>query len=127
MKKIYTKSAPEAVGPYSQAVISNGFIFLSGQIGVDPITGELSGATVEAQAEQVIKNLTSVLDEGGSSLNKVVKTTCFLKNINDFQKFNDIYAKYFTHNPARATVEVSGLPKNALVEIEAIAEIPNDK
>ncbi len=123
MKIIKTDNAPAAVGPYSQAIISNGFVFCSGQIGLDPKTGELKGADIISQTTQIIFNLKSVLEQAGSSLQNVVKTTCYLTDISDFQKFNDIYAKHFISSPARATVEVSHLPKDAIVEIEAIAEI----
>jgi 2-iminobutanoate/2-iminopropanoate deaminase len=123
MKKVFTKNAPEAVGPYSQAVISNGLIFCSGQIGIDPLTGKFAGDTIESQTEQIFKNLSAVLEEAGSSLESVVKTTCYIKNINNFPKFNERYANFMTQKPARATIEVSDLPKNALVEVEAIASI----
>ena len=122
MKTVYTKNAPAAVGPYSQAVISNNLVFCSGQIGLDPDKEELMDG-IESQTHQVIKNLSAVLEEAGSSLEKVIKTTCYLTDISSYQKFNDIYADYFTNNPARATVEVSKLPKNALIEIDVIAEI----
>ena len=123
MKTVETKKAPAAIGPYSQAKIVNGLVYTSGQIPIDPETGKIEFQCIEAQTEQVIKNLTAVLDEAGSSLEKVVKTTCFLKNIKDFGSFNEIYAKYFTGKPARSCVEVSNLPKDALVEIEVIAEV----
>lgn len=123
MKIVHTDKAPKAVGPYSQAIEHNGLVFSAGQIGIDPQTGELVGQDIQSQTDQVIKNLSAVLDESGSSLKKVIKTTCYLKNISDYQAFNEIYAKFFTGNPARATVEVSNLPKNALVEIEVIATI----
>ncbi len=123
MKKIHTDKAPRAVGPYSQAIVSNGLVFSAGQIGLDPETGALVGSEIESQTHQVIKNLSAVLEKAGSSLSKVVKTTCYLKNISDYQAFNEIYGKYFTENPARSTVEVSSLPKNALVEIEVIAAV----
>ena len=123
MKTVETKKAPAAIGPYSQAKVINGFIYSSGQIPIDPETGKIEFQCIEAQTEQVIKNLKAVLEEAGSSLEKVVKTTCFLKNIKDFGTFNETYAKYFTGKPARSCVEVSNLPKDALVEIEVIAEI----
>lgn len=123
MKKIYTDKAPRVVGPYSQAVISKGFVFCSGQIGLDPKTGELIGYGIVKQTTQAIKNLKTVLEESGSTLEKVVKTTCYLTDMDDYQKFNEVYASYFTENPARSTVEVSKLPKDALVEIEVVAEI----
>ena len=123
MKTVETKKAPAAIGPYSQAKIVNGFVYTSGQIPIDPETGKIEFQCIEAQTEQVIKNLKAVLEEAGSSLEKVVKTTCFLKNIKDFGTFNEIYAGYFTGKPARSCVEVSNLPKDALVEIEVIAEV----
>jgi 2-iminobutanoate/2-iminopropanoate deaminase len=122
MKTVHTDNAPKTVGPYSQAIISNGLVFCSGQIGLDPSTGEMAGDDIALQTEQAIKNLSAVLEAAGSSLAKTVKTTCYLKNISDYQKFNEIYEKYFTGKPARATIEVSNLPKNALVEIELVAE-----
>jgi 2-iminobutanoate/2-iminopropanoate deaminase len=123
MKKVHTDKAPKAVGPYSQATISNDLVFCSGQIGLDPITNNLVGDDIVSQTEQTLKNLKAVLEQAGSSLNKSVKTTCYLKNISDYQKFNEIYEKYFIGKPARATIEVSNLPKGALVEIDVIAEI----
>ncbi|ASM35209.1 endoribonuclease L-PSP [Campylobacter sputorum subsp. bubulus] len=124
MKKISTKNAPEAIGPYSQAVISNGFIFGSGQI---PLTkdGELLSDDVVNQTHQVMKNISCVLQEAGSSLDNIVKTTIFLKNISDFAKVNEIYASYFKGEikPARSTVGIANLPKDVLVEIEYIAQI----
>lgn len=123
MKKIHTDHAPKAVGPYSQAIISNGLVFCSGQIGLDPETGEFYGADISAQTRQAIENLQSVLQEAGSSLRKVVKTTCYLSKMSEYQEFNKIYESYFINAPARATVEVSSLPKGALVEIDAIAEV----
>ncbi len=129
MKKIHTDNAPNPVGPYSQAWISNGIVFTAGQIGIDPKTSELVAGGVAEQTEQVIKNLSAVLKEAGSSLTSVIKTTCYLKSMADYVKFNEIYTDYFTQNPARSTVEVSKLPKDALVEIDAIAEVTsnNDK
>ncbi|HVF69736.1 MAG TPA: RidA family protein [Xanthomonadales bacterium] len=123
MKVIKTDTAPKVVGPYSQAIVAGDMIFCSGQIGLDPATGEMAGDDIESQTNQVIKNLSAVLEEAGSFLNKVVKTTCYLKNMDDYTRFNEIYAKFFISNPARATIEVSKLPKDALVEIEAIAAI----
>ena len=122
MKYVNTNKAPAAIGPYSQAIISNGLVYSSGQIPVDPATGNIDAACIEVQAEQAIKNLSAVLEAAGSGLDKVIKTTCFLKNIKDFSAFNEIYEKYFPNKPARSCVEVSALPKGALVEIEAIAE-----
>ncbi len=121
MKPIETKNAPAAIGPYSQAIVVNGLVYSSGQIPINPATGAIEASTIEAQTEQVIRNLSAVLEAAGSSLEKVVKTTCFLKNIGDFATFNVVYARYFTGKPARSCVEVSALPKNALVEIEVVA------
>lgn len=120
---VYTENAPEAVGPYSQAICTGEFVFTSGQIAIDPRTGIISAASIEAQTEQVCKNLSAVLEKAGSSMDKVVKTVCFLKNMDDFTAFNQVYSKYFTGLPARSCVEVSRLPKGAMVEVEAIAEI----
>lgn len=122
MKIIETKKAPAAIGPYSQAIVANGLVYTSGQIPIDPGSGIIEAASIEAQTEQVIKNLAAVLEAAGSSLERVVKTTCFLKNISDFAVFNGIYEQYFTGKPARSCVEVAALPKGALVEIEVIAE-----
>jgi 2-iminobutanoate/2-iminopropanoate deaminase len=122
-KSVYTKNAPDAIGPYSQAVISGNLVFTSGQIAINPATGAVEAETIEQQTEQVCKNLSAVLAEAGSSLEKVVKTVCFLQNMEDFTAFNDVYAKYFTGKPARSCVAVRQLPKNVLVEIDTIAEI----
>jgi 2-iminobutanoate/2-iminopropanoate deaminase len=122
MQIVQTDAAPAAIGPYSQAMISCNLIFTSGQIPLSPENGEVTGTSISGQTEQVIKNLTAVLEACGSSLAKVVKTTCFLADMNDFAVFNEVYAKYFTGKPARSTVAVKQLPKNVLVEIEAIAE-----
>lgn len=121
MKKIETKNAPAAIGPYSQAISAGGFVYVSGQIPLNPETGTIDGAGIEAQSEQAIKNLGCILKEAGTDFSKVVKTTCFLKNIADFAAFNAVYEKYFVSKPARSCFEVAALPKNALVEIEAIA------
>ena len=123
MKVVYTEKAPAAIGPYSQAMILNGVLFTSGQIPVNPATGELNGDTIETQAEQVMKNLGEVLKEAGSSFEKAVKTTCFLADMGDFAKFNEVYAKYFVNKPARSCVAVKTLPKNVLCEVEVIAEV----
>ncbi len=125
MKKINTKGAPAAIGPYSQAIITNGLLFTSGQIPLDPVTNEIVGSTIEEQTEQVLKNLGEVLKEAGTSFDDVVKTTCFLADMGDFAAFNNIYSKYFKAIPlpARSCVAVKTLPKNVLVEIEAIAEV----
>ena len=123
MKVVYTEKAPAAIGPYSQAMILNGVLFTSGQIPVNPATGEINGDTIETQAEQVMKNLGEVLKEAGSSFEKAVKTTCFLADMADFAKFNEVYAKYFVNKPARSCVAVKTLPKNVLCEVEVIAEV----
>ena len=124
MKKVIaTEKAPAAIGPYSQAMILNGVLFTSGQIPVDPATGEISGDTIEVQAEQVMKNLGEVLKEAGSSFENAVKTTCFLADMGDFAKFNEVYAKYFVNKPARSCVAVKTLPKNVLCEVEVIAAV----
>ena len=123
MKVVYTDKAPAAIGPYSQAMILNGVLFTSGQIPVDPATGEISGDTIEVQAEQVMKNLGEVLKEAGSSFENAVKTTCFLADMGDFAKFNEVYAKYFVNKPARSCVAVKTLPKNELCEVEVIAAV----
>ena len=122
MIKIQTEKAPAAVGPYSQAVISNGMVYTSGQIAIDPVANAIVADTIEAQTEQVMKNLAAILDTAGSSFEKAVKTTCFLADMNDFAAFNEIYGKYFTNLPARSCVAVKTLPKGALVEVEVIAE-----
>ena len=120
---IYTPSAPAAIGPYSQAIAVNGLVYTSGQIAIDPATGSIDAKTIEAQTEQVIRNLKAVLEAAGSDLTKVVKTTCFLQSMGDFAAFNAVYEQYFTGKPARSCVEVSRLPKSALVEIEVTAVI----
>ena len=123
MKTIETKNAPAAIGPYSQAIVANGLIYTSGQIPIEPASGSIEATGIEAQTEQVIKNLAAVLEAAGSGLDRVIKTTCFLKDITDFTAFNKVYARYFTQKPARSCVEVAALPKGALVEIEAVAGI----
>jgi 2-iminobutanoate/2-iminopropanoate deaminase len=123
MKKIQTNEAPAAIGPYSQGMIFGNMIFTSGQLPLSPATGEVVANNILAQTEQVIFNLKAVLEAGGSSLTSVVKTMCFITDMAHFADFNSVYAKYFTENPARSCVAVKQLPKNALVEIEAIAEI----
>ena len=122
MKVISTETAPAAIGPYSQAIVTNGLVFASGQIPVDPATGAPAGDTIDTQAEQSCKNVAAILAAAGSDLTKVVKTTCFLADIADFAKFNEIYAKYFVSCPARSCVAAKALPKGVLCEIEAIAE-----
>jgi len=123
MEKIYTPNAPEAIGPYSQAMKIGNLVFTSGQIPIDPATGNVEATAIEDQTEQVCKNLCAVLNEAGTSFENVIKTTCFLADMSDFASFNGIYAKYFVNKPARSCVAVKTLPKNVLVEIEVIAEI----
>jgi 2-iminobutanoate/2-iminopropanoate deaminase len=121
---IATKLAPQAIGPYSQAVVLNGVAFLSGQIPLDPATGQLIDGDVAAQAERVLENLKAVLEAAGSSLDHVLKTTVFLSDMGDFPKLNEVYGRYFTANqPARSTVQVARLPRDVKVEIEAIAAL----
>lgn len=122
-EKIYTKNAPDAIGPYSQAVVYNGMVFTSGQIAINPATGNVEAITIEEQTEQVMKNLGAVLEEAGSSYDKAIKTTCFLAEMSDFAAFNEIYGKYFSSKPARSCVAVKELPKGVLVEVEVIAEV----
>ncbi len=123
LKKIETKNAPAAIGPYSQAIAVGNFLFTSGQIPVDPATGEIAGSDITAQAEQVMKNLDAVLTEAGTGFEKAIKTTCFLADMGDFAAFNAVYGKYFTTHPARSCVAVKTLPKNVLCEVEVIAEL----
>ncbi|MCQ2591066.1 MAG: RidA family protein [Treponema sp.] len=122
MEKINTKNAPAAIGPYSQGMIVGNMIYTSGQIPINPETGNIEATDIESQADQACRNIKAVLEAAGSSLEKVVKTTCFLQHISDFASFNAVYEKYFTGKPARSCVEVAALPKGALVEIEVIAE-----
>ena len=122
MIKIETTKAPGAIGPYSQGYIVNGIVYTSGQIPVDPISGEIP-AGIAAQAEQSCRNVAAILEAAGSDLTKVIKTTCFLADMGDFAAFNEVYAKHFTGKPARSCVAVKTLPKNVLCEIEAIAEV----
>ncbi len=123
MIKVHTDKAPAAIGPYSQAMVVGNLVYTSGQIPLDPVSGEMVGETVTEQAHQVCKNMNAVLEEAGSSLENVVKTTCFLADMADFASFNAVYAEYFTGHPARSCVAVKTLPKGALVEVEAVAEI----
>lgn len=120
---VSTDKAPAAVGPYSQAIKSGGLLFCSGQISIDPATGGLTGDDIKSQTEQVMKNISAVLAAAGATFSDVVKTTCFLADIEDFAKFNAVYAKYFTGKPARSCVTAAALPKGALVEVEVIAAI----
>ncbi len=121
MEKIYTDKAPEALGPYSQAIKAGDFVFTSGQIAINPATNTIEGKTIEEQTTQVMKNLTEVLSAAGTTPQKAVKTVCFLKNMSDFAAFNEIYAKTFTQKPARSCVAVKELPKDVLVEVEVVA------
>lgn len=123
IQSIHTGNAPAAIGPYSQAKICAGMLYTSGQIAINPASSSIEEITIEGQTIQVCENLKAVLEEAGTSFEKVVKTTCFLKNISDFTAFNEVYGRYFTSKPARSCVGVSELPKNALVEVEVIAEI----
>lgn len=121
LKKVATENAPAAIGPYSQAIICGEMVFTSGQIPINPASGNIEATTIEEQAEQVMKNLGEVLKAAGSGFEKAVKTTCFLADMADFAMFNGVYAKYFTTKPARSCVAVKTLPKNVLVEVEVIA------
>ncbi len=123
MEKVYTKNAPDAIGPYSQAVKVDNFVFTSGQIALNPETNTVEATTIEAQTEQVCKNLKAVLEAAGSSLDNVIKTTCFVADMADFGAFNEVYGKYFTSKPARSCVAVKTLPKNVLVEVDVIAKV----
>ena len=123
MKVVHTAEAPAAIGPYSQAIVSGNFIFTSGQIPINPASGNVEGSTIEEQAEQACKNVEAILKAAGSDISKVVKTTCFLKNLGDFNAFNAVYEKHFVSKSARSCFEVSGLPKGSLVEIETVAEL----
>lgn len=118
-----TKKAPAAIGPYSQAISTGNLLFTSGQIALDAKTGEVVGDDIVSQTEQLIKNLSAILDENNADFENVVKTTCFLKNMDDFAKFNEVYAKYFVGKPARSCVAVKTLPKDVLVEVEMIVEL----
>lgn len=121
MKKISTDKAPAAIGPYSQAVIAGDFLFASGQIPINPVTGNVEAEGITAQAEQSMANVGEILKAAGASYDNVVKTTCFLADIADFAAFNEVYAKYFTQNPARSCVAVKDLPKGVLCEVEVTA------
>ncbi len=123
MEKLSTNKAPAAIGPYSQAIKTGHLLFTSGQIALDPATGNIVGTTIEEQTEQVMKNLGAILEEAGLTYENAVKTVCFLDNMNDFGAFNEIYGKYFTGKPARSCVAVKTLPKNVLCEVEVIAEV----
>ena len=123
MKQVHTDRAPAALGPYSQAVVSGGLCFTSGQIALSPETGEIVGADITTQTRQVLENLCAVLAAAGTSAERVVKTTCYLADIADFAAFNAVYAEYFPGKPARSCVAVKDLPRGALVEVEAVAEV----
>ena len=123
MEKIYTKNAPEAIGPYSQAVKVGNMLYTSGQIAINPATGAVEATDIVGQTEQVCKNLTAVLAAAGVGMENVVKTTCFLSDMADFAAFNEVYAKYFVSQPARSCVAAKTLPKNVLCEVEVIAEL----
>ena len=123
LKKISTDKAPGAIGPYSQAIVCGDLVFTSGQIPINPMTGNIDAESITAQTEQVMANLCAVLAEAGSSPEKAIKTTCFLADMADFAAFNEVYAKYFTEKPARSCVAVKGLPRGVLVEVEVIASV----
>ena len=123
IEKISTDKAPKAIGPYSQAIVHGGIVYTSGQIAINPETGNVEAKDIVGQTEQVMKNLGAVLNEAGSSFDKAIKTTCFLAEIADFGAFNEVYGKYFTSKPARSCVAVKDLPKGVLVEVEVIAEV----
>ncbi|MCI9278692.1 RidA family protein [bacterium D16-50] len=123
MRKVSTDKAPAAIGPYSQGIISNGMLFASGQIPINPATGNVEGEDIKEQAELVMKNVGALLAEAGTNYTRVIKTTCFLADMGDFAAFNEVYARYFTENPARSCVAVKTLPKNVLCEVEVIAEV----
>lgn len=122
MEKVYTKNAPEALGPYTQAMKVGNLVFTSGQIAINPETNAVEATDIAGQTEQVCKNLCAVLEAAGTSIENAVKTTCFLADMGDFAAFNEVYGKYFTSKPARSCVAVKTLPKNVLCEVEVIAE-----
>ena len=123
MKTMHTAKAPEAIGPYSQAIGHGGLLFTSGQIAINPASGQVEADTIEGQTEQVMKNLAALLEEAGASFDSVIKTTCFLSDMADFAAFNAIYGAYFVSKPARSCVAAKQLPKNVLVEVELIAAV----
>ncbi len=123
IEKIHTDKAPQAIGPYSQAVVHGGLVYTSGQIAINPDTGNVEATDIKGQTEQIMKNLNEVLKVAGASFETAVKTTCFLADMDDFSAFNEVYGKYFTSNPARSCVAVKSLPKNVLAEVEVIAAI----
>lgn len=120
---LHTENAPEAIGPYSQAKIVNGVLYASGQIAINPATSEVEATTIEEQTEQVCQNIGAILEAAGTDFSKVIKTTCFLKNMSDFGTFNTVYGNYFVSKPARSCVAAAALPKDVLVEVEVIAEV----
>lgn len=123
MKVIYTKNAPDAIGPYSQAIVAGGLVFTSGQIAINPESGNVEANTIVEQTERVCKNVAAVLEASDSGIENVVKTVCFLKDMGDFAAFNEVYGRYFTGKPARSCVAVKEIPKNVLVEIDTVAEV----
>ncbi|MGN0387135.1 MAG: RidA family protein [Lachnospiraceae bacterium] len=123
IQAVQTKNAPAAIGPYSQGMITGNLLFTSGQIAIDPTTGEIVGSDITEQAEQVMRNLGAILQAAGADYTDTVKTTCFLANMNDFTAFNEVYGKYFINRPARSCVAVKTLPKNVLCEVEVIADL----
>lgn len=123
IRKISTSDAPAAIGPYSQAVTIDGMVYTSGQIALDPVTGQLTGSTTAEQTEQIMKNLQAVLAAAGCTFDDVIKTTCFLADMADFAEFNEVYGKYMTSSPARSCVAAKALPKGALAEVEVIAKV----
>ena len=123
MKTVESKRAPAAIGPYSHAAVIGDLVYTSGQIPIDPMTGNIEESDIAGQSRQAIHNIGAILEAAGSSFGNVIKTTCFLKDMGDFAAFNEVYAEYFTGKPARSCVEVSALPKGALVEIEVIAKV----
>ena len=123
MNTIHTAKAPEAIGPYSQAIVHGGLLFTSGQIAINPASGQVEADTIEGQTEQVMQNLAALLEEAGASFDSVIKTTCFLSDMADFAAFNAIYGAYFVSKPARSCVAAKQLPKNVLVEVELIAAV----
>ena len=126
MKKVHTDKAPAAIGPYSQAIIYGDVVFTSGQIPINPDTGNVDAVGITEQTEQVMKNLDAVLTAAGSSFENAIKTTCFLSDMADFAAFNEVYARYFTEKPARSCVAVKSLPKGVLVEVEVIAQVTKE-
>ncbi len=123
LKKVATDKAPAAIGPYSQGIITGNLLFSSGQIAINPANGEIEAEGIVEQTEQVMKNIGAILEAAGTDYSRVVKTTCFLADMNDFATFNEVYGKYFTEKPARSCVAVKTLPKNVLCEVEVIAEV----